>query len=278
MKLLFAVLVVLLSGCVARVSKNALVKGRPGERIDPAVSQSGSWKIDPVSIQLESDVSLSGARFSKPNSIATVLYFGGNAFVLSKSNESVLSIYKEQPVDLVMLDYRGYGGSTGIASLDAILADGVLIYDYVRAMSSIADKPLVVHSQSLGSFVAGNVASQRTLSALVLESSATTAEDWVQGFVDSSIWIRKGIVQSTLKGKGKGNASAMASLDEPLLIVVGKDDTTTRPVMSEALFKQASVPASWKELLIVSGAGHNDEEKGVDFNSAFSRLLDRAQK
>jgi len=276
MKLLFAVLVVLLSGCVARVSKNALVKGRPGERIDPAVSQSGSWKIDPVSIQLESDVSLSGARFSKPNSIATVLYFGGNAFVLSKSNESVLSIYKEQPVDLVMLDYRGYGGSTGIASLDAILADGVLIYDYVRAMSSIADKPLVVHSQSLGSFVAGNVASQRTLSALVLESSATTAEDWVQGFVDSSIWIRKGIVQSTLKGKG--NASAMASLDEPLLIVVGKDDTTTRPVMSEALFKQASVPASWKELLIVSGAGHNDEEKGVDFNSAFSRLLDRAQK
>jgi len=276
MKLLFAVLVVLLSGCVARVSKNALVKGRPGERIDPAVSQSGSWKIDPVSIQLESDVSLSGARFSKPNSIATVLYFGGNAFVLSKSNESVLSIYKEQPVDLVMLDYRGYGGSTGIASLDAILADGVLIYDYVRAMPSTADKPLVVHSQSFGSFVAGNVASQRTLSALVLESSATTAEDWVQGFVDSSIWIRKGIVQSTLKGKG--NASAMASLDEPLLIVVGKDDTTTRPVMSEALFKQASVPASWKELLIVSGAGHNDAAKGVDFNSAFSRLLDRAQK
>ena len=276
MKLLFAVLVVLLSGCVARVSENALVKGRPGERIDPAVSQSGSWKIDPVSIQLESDVSLSGARFSKPNSIATVLYFGGNAFVLSKSNESVLSIYKEQPVDLVMLDYRGYGGSTGIASLDAILADGVLIYDYVRAMPSTADKPLVVHSQSLGSFVAGNVASQRTLSALVLESSATTAEDWVQGFVDSSIWIRKGIVQSTLKGKG--NASAMASLDEPLLIVVGKDDTTTRPVMSEALFKQASVPASWKELLIVSGAGHNDPAKGVDFNSAFSRLLDRAQK
>jgi len=276
MKLLFAVLVVLLSGCVARVSENALVKGRPGERIDPAVSQSGSWKIDPVSIQLESDVSLSGARFSKPNSIATVLYFGGNAFVLSKSNESVLSTYKEQPVDLVMLDYRGYGGSTGIASLDAILADGVLIYDYVRAMPSIADKPLVVHSQSLGSFVAGNVASQRTLSALVLESSATTAEDWVQGFVDSSIWIRKGIVQSTLKGKG--NASAMASFDEPLLIVVGKDDTTTRPVMSEALFKQASVPASWKELLFVSGAGHDDAAKGVDFNSAFSRLLDRAQK
>jgi len=70
----------------------------------------------------------------------------------------------------------------------------------------------------------------------------------------------------------------MASLDEPLLIVVGKDGTTTRPAMSEALFKQAAVPASWKELLIVSGAGHNGAAKSADFKSAFSRLLDRAQK
>jgi len=48
--------------------------------------------------------------------------------------------------------------------------------------------------------------------------------------------------------------------------------------MSEALFKQAAVPASWKELLIVSGAGHNGAAKSADFKSAFSRLLDRAQK
>ena len=37
--------------------------------------QSGSWRIDPVSIQLESDGSLSGARLSKANSMATVLHF-----------------------------------------------------------------------------------------------------------------------------------------------------------------------------------------------------------
>jgi len=106
--------------------------------------------------------------------MATVLYFGGNAFVLSKQYEAVLSIYEEQSVDFVMFDYRGYGGSTGTATLDAILGDGLLIYDRVRAMPSIAGKPIVVHGQSLGSFVSGNIANQRTLSALVLESSATT--------------------------------------------------------------------------------------------------------
>ena len=119
-----------------------------------------------------------------------------------------------------MFDYRGYGGSTGTATLDAILGDGLLIYDRVRAMPSIAGKPIVVHGRSLGSFVSGNIANQRTLSALVLESSATTAEEWVQERVDNSFWIRKGIAGSTLKGRG--NSSVMASLDEPLLIVVGK--------------------------------------------------------
>ena len=31
-----------------------------------------------------------------------------------------------------MFDYRGYGGSTGTATLDAILGDGLSIYDRVR--------------------------------------------------------------------------------------------------------------------------------------------------
>lgn len=276
MKFLVAVLIILLSGCVAHVSENALVKSMPGERVGPGFSQNNVWKIEPVSIQLEPGVSLRGAHFSKPHSIATVLYFGGNGFVLSKHYEYVLSIYREQPVDLVIFDYRGYGGSMGTASLDAILGDGLLVYDRVRAMPSISGKTIVVHGQSLGSFVAGNIANQRTLSALVLESSATTAEEWVQGFVDNSLWVRKGVVETTLKGKG--NAGVMANLDEPLLIVVGKDDTTTRPAMSEDLFEQAAVPASWKELLVVAGAGHDDAAKSVDYNSAFSRLLNRAKK
>lgn len=77
---------------------------------------------------------------------------------------------------------------------------------------------------------------------------------------------------------GKANAGVMASLDEPLLIVVGKNDTTTKPAMSEALFKQAAVAAGWKGLLIVSDAGHNEAAKSAELNGAFSRLLRRAQK
>ncbi len=276
MKILIIFLTFFLSGCVAHVSENALVRAASSDRILPDISPDGVWKINPISLQLDSNTTLRGAVFSKPKSIATVLYFGGNGFVLSKHFDYLLSVYGEQPVDLVIFDHRGYGSSTGTASLDAIISDGLSTYDHVRAMASTSGKPLIVHGQSLGSFIAGDIASHRVLSALILESSATTAEEWVQGFVDNSLWVRKGVVESTLKGKG--NAGVMARLNEPVLIVVGKNDTTTRPGMSESLFRQANLPASSKELLVVVGAGHNNAAKSADFNSAFSRLLTRIQE
>lgn len=273
MKLLIAVLVLLLGGCAVHVSEKNLVRNMPGDAV--AAGTDGNWTIAPDSIRLDSGTILRGAHFTRPGSIATVLYFGGNGFVLGKYYQFLLDTYKAQPVDVVAYDYRGYGGSTGTASLKGMFDDGVVIYDHVRAMPSVAGKPLVVHGQSIGSFVAGNIASKRTLNALVLESSATTAEDWVQGFVDHTWMLRKAVVDADLKGQG--NARVMSTLDEPVLIVVGKDDTTTRPDMSEKLFKLAAVPADWKELLIVPGAGHNNASKSAEFNDAFSRLLKRAQ-
>ena len=68
----------------------------------------------------------------------------------------------------------------------------------------------------------------------------------MQGFVDNSIWVRKGVVDSTLQGKG--NEAVMTTLNEPILIVVGALDATTRPAMSQALFAKAAVPVDHKRI------------------------------
>ena len=119
--------------------------------------------------------------------------------------------------------------------------------------------------------MAGAVAQQRKIDALILESSATTAEEWVQGFVDASLFIRRGVVEGSLQGKG--NLAVMATLDEPVLFVVGDKDQTTRSAMSTKLFEAAKVPATMKELLIVPGAGHNNASADPRFSGAFLRLI-----
>ena len=50
-----------------------------------------------------------------------------------------------------------------------------------------------------------------------------------------------------------------------LLIVLGRDDTTTRPEMSQALFEQAAVPVDWKELLVVKAAQHMNVSRGAAY-------------
>ncbi len=274
MRFLILALAMALGGCVLHVSEKNIVHPQPGAPLASGTSQDGAWTIEALSVPVDSTVTLRGAIFRKPNSTATVLYFGGNGFVLSKHYQYVLGIYKNLPVDFVAFDYRGYGGSSGVATLDGMMKDGLAIYDHVKTMPELASKPLIVHGQSMGSFVAGHVASQRTLDGLVLESSATTAEDWVGGFAKRTILIRKAVVDSSLKGKG--NSAVMATLNEPVLIVVGKDDDTTRPEMSQALFEQAAVPDDWKELLVVPHAGHINAALGAGYGTSFLRLLSHA--
>lgn len=274
-RFLFIITLIALSGCVLHVSERNIVHPRTGKAQKTGVSADGAWTIEALSISVNPTVTLRGAFFRRPNSKATLLYFGGNGFVLSKHFEYVLRIYKDLPVDVVAFDHRGYGGSTGTASIEALMHDGTLVYDHVKAMPDASKRRLIVHGHSLGSFITGNIVSQRTLDGVVLESSATSAEEWVQGFADRSIWIRKALVDSTLKGRG--NSSIMATLDEPVLIVAGQNDETTKPEMSKALFEQATVANDKKELLIVAGAGHMPASNTSAYRNAFLRLLRRAQ-
>lgn len=264
-----------LTGCIAHVREENLIIPQPGAALQAGTTADGRWTIQPLQVEAAPGITLRGAWFHRQDAVATVLYFGGNGFVLSRHHPYVLGIYRALPVDVIAFDHRGYGASTGRASVDALLADGPVVYDAVRALPALAGNPLVVHGHSLGSFVAGAVAQARRLDGLVLESSATTAEDWVQGFADQSIFVRKAVVAPSLQGRG--NAQIMSTLDEPVLIVVGRQDTTTPPAMSRALFEQAAVPATDKELLSVDRAGHMDASMKPAYGAAFERLLQHAQ-
>lgn len=271
---LLALSLLALSGCVVHVAENNIVIPRPGEALQAGTVAGGAWTIEPLSVATADGATLRGGWFRKPGARATVLYFGGNGFVLGRHHHHVLRIYRDLPVDVVAFDHRGYGASEGTASLAALMADAGVLHRFAAALPERAPGPLLVHGHSLGSFVAGDLAAHATLDGLVLESSATTAEDWVQGFVDHSVWVRKGTVAPALQGKG--NLSAMAGLDEPLLLVVGARDTTTRPEMSRVLFERAGLPAGRKELLVVDGAGHMDATFDPAYADAFSRLMERA--
>ena len=262
-----------LSGCVAYVDTSALIQPQTGVRLADNGSVEGGWVAVNHTIVTDDGGALYAALFRRSDARGLVVYFGGNRFTVDRYYAAVLDIYGSTGLDVLVTDHRGYGASGGSASLGSLLADAITVYDYARRLPHYSGLPVLVHGQSLGSFMAGEVARQRTLDGLVLESSATTAEEWVQGFVDASPFVRRGVVEGGLQGQG--NLGLMSGLDEPLLIVVGEKDRTTPPAMSQRLFEVARLPPTMKELLVVPGAGHNDASAHPSFAAAIVRLLAR---
>ena len=60
--------------------------------------------------------------------------------------------------DIVWLDHRGTGSSEGIPNMKNLFSDGLETFDYVKANS---DKKIIIHGMSLGSFIAGNIATNK---------------------------------------------------------------------------------------------------------------------
>lgn len=91
-----------------------------------------------------------------------VLYFGGNGEDVSGALGPLAAAFPDR--EIVMLHYRGYGGSTGAPTEAAITGDAAALFDRVHAQRP----DVVVVGRSLGSGVAVRLASTRPVAGVVL--------------------------------------------------------------------------------------------------------------
>ncbi|MGO1068368.1 alpha/beta hydrolase [Lysobacter sp. CA199] len=267
-----------LSACTWHVRENNIVIPRtaPAADLTALRAQFPQYRIEETRIAVADDAQLYSLRFLRRDAVATVLYFGGNGYTVTKWAGRTVKSYADAPVNVVLVDHRGYGASSGTASLDALMADAVTVYDDLRKDAALGGLPLIVHGHSLGSFMAGRVASERTLDGLILESSVTTSEEWAAHLRSrQKLWARVLVRRVAPEGAlaGKGNGPVAAKLDEPVLLVVGENDTTTPPRFARALFEAAPLPEGRKRLLIVPGRDHLSASDSAEFRAALAAFV-----
>ncbi|MCD9030569.1 alpha/beta hydrolase [Luteimonas sp. Y-2-2-4F] len=268
----------LLSACTYPIREHNIVIPRAAAPVDLVELRERfpDHRIEAMTVDAAGGASLHGLRFTREDAVATVIYFGGNGYTIARFAGRSARAYADVPVNIVLVDHRGYGASTGTSGLDALLDDALTVHDRVRGDARLGGLPLIVHGHSLGSFMAGHVAAGRRLDGLVLEGSVTTAEEWAAHLRSRQpLWARMLVRRVVPEGAlaGKGNLGVVAVLDEPVLIVAGADDAVAPPRFAQALFDAASPPAGRKRLLIVPGRDHMSAADSPDFRRAMAAFV-----
>jgi len=264
----------LLGGCTMEVRESDLIRPvRGGALSAQAVAAAApAYGLAEHRIPSADGARLYAVHLRQPGARATILYFGGNGYTVGRFGAWTASVFAPLGVDLMIVDHRGYGLSEGKPGIAAMEADALAAFDYLRGLGGSGAR-IVLHGHSMGSFLAGHVAAHRPAAGVVLESSATTTEEWVGAATPGAarLFIRKADIAETLRGRG--NLANMARIDEPLLLLVGARDGTTPPRLSQGLYAASPLAPGRKTLKSVAGAGHSDVMTKAEAIGAYRAFL-----
>jgi len=106
----------------------------------------------------------------------TLLFFHGNAGNISHRLES-LRIFHRLGLSVLIIDYRGYGRSTGRPSEEGTYEDALAAWRHLVDERGVAPDRLVLFGRSLGGAVATWLAAERSPRGLIIESTFRSVPD-----------------------------------------------------------------------------------------------------
>lgn len=128
-------------------------------------------------VDAEDGARLNALHFKAEASKGLVLYFHGNSGDLNRWG-NIASFFLQYDYDVLVIDYRTYGKSTGTLSEQALYRDAQLFYDL--ALEGYDESNITVYGRSLGCTFAAHVAAQNEPGRLILETPFYGMEDLVK--------------------------------------------------------------------------------------------------
>ena len=219
-----------------------------------------------VTIQTLDGEQLRGWWFNAPGAPLATLYLHGNGGYLSVYSEHLLAI-RQAGNSVLIIDYRGYGQSTGSPSEQGLYTDAQAGYQWLRQKGYPGER-IILQGLSLGTAVAVEIASRNKIGGMVLEAPLSSARAVAAGILPVIGW--------TLP-LGFDSIAKIPRLQAPLLVIHGDRDRVINLSLGRDLFAAAPEP---KEFLMVPGAGHEDLPMvaGLQYQAALQRLYQRCRQ
>ncbi len=170
----------------------------------------------------------------------TLLFFHGNAGNIADRLSSIEQ-FIELNMNVLIIDYRGYGQSSGTPHEDGLYKDARAAWNYLTQEREIPFFDIVIFGRSLGGAVAARLAYEERAAGLILESTFTSLK--AMG-ASAYPWLP---VRWLLREE-YDTLSLIEHLDLPIMIAHSPEDEIVPYRQGEQLYNAADQPKEWLEM------------------------------
>lgn len=197
-------------------------------------------------------------RVKKPEGV--VLYLKGNSKSIKGWGKFAVDFTRNN-YDVIMVDYRGFGKSTGKRSQKAIKRDLQYVYDQIR--ERVSEKYIILYGRSLGSGFATKLASMNNPKMLILDApyySLTKVTGRYMPFMPLSVILR--YPMPTYKW--------LKYVDCPIRIIHGTED---KLIPFKTSVKLSQVKPKLTRLYPVIGGGHKNMNTFEEYHKILEEII-----
>ena len=202
---------------------------------------------------------LNALHFKAENPIGALLYFHGNAGDLSRWGK-IVEPFTDYNLDVIVMDYRTYGKSTGELSEQNLYGDAQLFYDYA---SKLFEDEVILYGRSLGTGIATKIASENKVKQLILEAPYTSitaiAKHRFPMFPVSS-FLNYDIPSDAY----------IKNVNSPITIFHGAEDAVVPYKYGKAL---SEIRPETIKLITIEGGGHNELPSFESYQNGIKKVL-----
>jgi fermentation-respiration switch protein FrsA (DUF1100 family) len=176
----------------------------------------------------------------------TLLWFHGNAGNISHRYDMIRMLIRI-PINIFIVDYRGYGKSEGAPSEQGLYLDARTAWGYLTDNRGIPSEQIIIFGKSLGGAVAINLATSVQPAGLIVQSSFTSAADMAGVLVP---FFPRLLLRTRMDSMAK-----ILDVSCPKLFIHSQADEVVPYRLGRRLFEAATEPKRFYE---VGGATHNE--------------------
>ena len=221
--------------------------------------------IEEYNVETRDGAVINGLHFKASNPKGVVFYLKGNSKSIKGWGKFAVD-FTRHGYDVIMVDYRGFGKSTGRRTQKAVKRDMQVIYNKIK--KKVPEKYIILYGRSLGSGFAAKLASMNEPRMLILDapyySLSKVAKKYIP-FMPLSLLIK--FPMPTYKW--------LKYVKCPIHILHGTDD---RLIPYKTSVKLSKINPKRSKLYTIIGGGHKDLNTFESYHSMLSEIVNSKPK